>query len=120
MYALVKGRYLCLCEQTLTGSVKKWHSALHNFYLIFLPIQRAHINWKARYHTIRHCTGCGRFRVLDFSKNSQARACYPPNHSTGNFCAGITGWLGYKVIWMVMDDDCFPNDLVDGKLIGQK
>ena len=43
-----------------------------------------------------------------------------PNHSTGDFCAGISGWLGCKVVRLIVDNDCPANYAVDGKTIGQK
>lgn len=50
----------------------------------------------------------------------QAAVLYPPNHSAGNFCAGIAGRLGCKVIGMIVYNDRSADYLIDRKTIGQK
>ena len=50
----------------------------------------------------------------------RAKARCPANHSAGNFCAGIAGWLSRKIIGMVVDDDGLANHLADGKAGGEK
>lgn len=44
----------------------------------------------------------------------------PANYAAGDLCTGAAGWLGCKIIRMIMDDDCSANDLVYGKTVRQK
>lgn len=44
----------------------------------------------------------------------------PANYAAGYLCTGAAGWLGCKIIRMLMDDDCSANDLVYGKTVRQK
>ena len=57
--------------------------------------------------------------LLDTGRLQAGTGC-PANHAAGDFRAGIAGWLGCEVIRMVVDDDCFSNDLIDRETIGQK
>ena len=58
--------------------------------------------------------------LLLIADNSRTGIHNPVNHTAGNFGAGIAGWLGGKIIGMVMDDNGPANHLVNGKAVGQK
>lgn len=42
------------------------------------------------------------------------------NYPSGNFGAGIAGGLCGKIIWTVMEDNHFSDDILDQKAVGQK
>lgn len=42
------------------------------------------------------------------------------NYPAGNFGAGIAGGLRGKIIWTVMEDNHFSDDILDQKAVGQK
>ena len=58
--------------------------------------------------------------LLLIEDNSRTGTHDPSNHTAGNFGAGITGWLGGKIIGMVMDNNGSANHLINGKAVGQK
>jgi len=39
------------------------------------------------------------------------------DHTAGNFCSGVSGWLRVKIIGAAMDDHCSSNDLLDAKTV---
>lgn len=67
--------------------------------------------------TVRRRT---RRQALFDAKVLQAGSRRPAYCSAGDFCAGIAGRPGRKVIGMVVDDNGSSDDLVYGKPIGEK